>query len=186
MINKLKKNKEDKVIIAKVVKPKKEKLPKVIKEKKIAVASKKAIDTRKKRIKGDPESRGKSELEIENEICNFLDALPACVWWKTKNKGEVHSVGGKTIRKKGANPGFQDITICFRGIFIAVEVKSGDGGYQSGDQIDQQEKIQKKGGGFYFIVTSVRELAMLMIACGLLKEKMKGDGQENPMLLLEE
>ncbi len=125
---------------------------------------------KKKLIKGDPESKHKSEDQIETEVENFLNMVPNCAWWNTKNKGEVHSIaGGKIIRKAGANKGLQDITACIRGLFVAIEVKACNR-YQSHYQVLQQEKVQIKGGGFYFIVTSVRELAVLMTHCGILKE----------------
>lgn len=123
-----------------------------------------------KKIKGDPLNIGKSEIKIEKEIHSYLDTIPDCAWWITKIKGEIQYVGkNKYVMKKSSNVGFPDILACIKGIFIGIEVKACNK-YQSPDQIDQQEKIQKKGGGFYFIVTSVRELIILLVSCGILKE----------------
>lgn len=121
------------------------------------------------RIKGDPESKGKLEDDIESEIETFLNTIEDCAWWNTKNKGEPHAIGGgKVIRKAGANPGYQDLTVCLRGLHIGIEVKK-CGGVQSVYQRQQEDKI-KKGKGFYFLVTSVRELIILMRTYGLVKD----------------
>lgn len=123
-----------------------------------------------KYIKGDPESKGKSEKQIEKEFESFFNNIPDCAWWPTKIKGEIQSVGnGQAIIKESQNRGFADYLLCIRGIFVMVEAKA-CGRYQSPWQIDQQEKVQKKGGGFYFLSTSVRELIILFTACGILKK----------------
>lgn len=131
------------------------------------------IDTsrgRGKYINGDPESKGKSEVKIEKELEAFFNTISDCAWWNTKVKGEIQSTSkGNAIIKESKNRGFGDYLLCIRGIFLMVEAKA-CGRYQSPWQIDQQEKVQKKGRGFYFIVTSVREIIILMTACGILKK----------------
>lgn len=125
----------------------------------------------KKYIKGDPESKGKSESQIEKELETFFNTLPECAWWNTKVKGEIQSTGKETaVMKSSENVGFSDYLLCLKGIAIFVEAKA-CGRYQSHYQVLFQDKVQKKGGGFYFIVTSVRELVILMLSCGLIKEK---------------
>ncbi len=159
----IKKESQKKTIKQKIVKVPKVKTVKMIKRNGIMVVD------RSRRIKGDPESKDKLESQIQKEIEIFLDTLE-CHWADTKNKGEPHALpGGKIIRKKGANPGYQDITVCLKGRYIAIEAKSCDS-VQGHDQVVHQEDIQKNGEGFYFLVTSVRELIMLMVSCGLLIE----------------
>lgn len=121
-------------------------------------------------IKGDPESKGKKEAIIEKELEEFFNTIPDCAWWNTKVKGEIQSIGrGHAIIKESANRGFGDFLLCIRGIFIMLEAKT-CARYQSPWQMDQQLKVQKKGGGFYFIVTSVREAIILFTSCGILKK----------------
>jgi len=111
-----------------------------------------------KYIKGDPESKGKSEAQIEKEIVAYLKTIPDCADWDTKVKGELQSIGiGQAIIKESKNKGFGDRLICLRGLFVMIEVKA-CGRYQSIYQIEQEEKVKKRGLGHYFLVTSVREL----------------------------
>lgn len=115
-----------------------------------------------KYIKGDPESKGKSEAQIEKEIEAYLKTVPGCSDWNTKVKGELQSIGnGRAIIKESKNKGFGDRVICLHGLFVMIEVKA-CGRYQSVDQMEQEEKV-KKGGGHYFLVTSVRELKAFFI-----------------------
>jgi|SRR5271165_5218803 len=145
---------------------------KISKAKTVRQAMAPEID-RKKYIKGDPESKGKSEAQIEKELEAFFDTLSNCAWWNTKVKGEPQAIaGGEIIRKAAANPGFSDYLLCLNGISIFVEAKACKR-YQSHNQVLFQEKVQKKGGGFYFIVTSVRELIICFVACGILKDQKK-------------
>ena len=121
-------------------------------------------------IKGDPESKGKRESLIEKELEEFFNTIPDCAWWNIKEGGKIQTIGkGKAIIKESINRGFGDFLLCIRGIFIMLEVK-GCGKYQSPWQMDQQIKVQKKGGGFYFLVTSVRETVILFTSCGILKK----------------
>lgn len=121
-----------------------------------------------KYIKGDPESIGKSEAEIEKEVEAFLHMLPHCSWWNMKIKGEIQSTGkGTAVIKESKNRGFPDFLTCIRGRFIGIEIKA-CARYQSPWQVDQQDYIQQKGGGFYFVVTSVRELLFLLTKCEIL------------------
>lgn len=137
-----------------------------------------------KYIKGDPESKKKSEGIIENEIEKFLDSIPHCAWWNMKTSGQIQSIGnGQAVLKGSPNRGFPDFVACIKGRFIGIEAKA-CGRYQSPWQIDQQEKIQKKGEGFYFIVTSVRELVMLFIRCGILKQVAEGESHDSDRRIL--
>ena len=108
------------------------------------------------RIKGDPENKKKSELEIEKEIVKHL-FQSKIEHWKMKIKGELQSVGNnKYVLKQSDNSGFPDILCCCKGKFVGIEVKK-PGGLQSVKQISAEKRI-KSAGGLYFIVTSVSEL----------------------------
>lgn len=120
------------------------------------INSKKVDEIKAIRIKGDPENKDKSELEIEKEIVKYL-FQNRIEHWKMKIKGELQSVGNnKYVLKQSENSGFPDILCCCRGKFVGVEIKK-PGGLQSVKQISAERRI-KSGGGHYFIVTSVAEL----------------------------
>lgn len=140
----------------------KKRIPKTLKE---ALKNERGLG---KYIKGDPESKGKSEDQIETEVEHFLNTITDCAWWNIKIKGEIQSIGkGLAIIKKSMNVGFADILACIKGFFIMIEIKACKR-YQSPDQINQQEKVQKHGKGFYFLVTSVRELKIYLVECGFI------------------
>lgn len=108
-----------------------------------------------KKIKGDPESIGKSEAEIEDEILAYC-RIKKIMYFETKVKGEVQSVGkGRAILKKATNPGFPDFIIGYRGYIFGFETKK-CGGTQSHDQILMEERFQLMGWA-YNIVTSLSE-----------------------------
>lgn len=147
-----------------------------IKPKKIPLSASKFLNQDRgkgKYIKGDPESKGKSEAQIEKEIEAYLDSID-CAWWNTKVKGEIHATGkGRFILKESKNKGFGDITVSIESFFVMIEVKA-CGGYQSPDQIAQEEKVKKRGRGFYFLVTSVKELINFFTVHKLIKEPSNG------------
>jgi len=118
-----------------------------------------------KYIKGDPASKGKSELEIEKEIMFWLRSQKI-EHFQTKVKGEVQSIGnGKAILKRATNPGFPDIVAIYKGYFVGIEVKR-PGGVQSVDQQNMEKRI-KAAGGIYVIATSVTELITKLLASAL-------------------
>jgi hypothetical protein len=101
------------------------------------------------RIKASPypEDRGKSEAEITHEH-EFYLKRNKIYFWHTKVKGEIHSIGNNTtIMKKSANPGFFDMILLIQGkIFVGLELKHGDGGIWSADQIAQHKTVVSLGG----------------------------------------
>jgi hypothetical protein len=118
--------------------------------------------SRVKYIKGDPDSKGKSELEIEKEILFWLRSQKI-EHFQTKVKGEIQSIGnGKAILKRATNPGFPDIVAIRKGQFVGIEVKR-PGGSQSVDQQSMEKRINA-AGGVYVIVTSVTELITKLLA----------------------
>lgn len=117
------------------------------------------------RIKGDPLSKGKSELQIEHELLKYL-SLKGIKWWPMKVKGELHISKGRGFIKPSKNPGFPDILCSINGRFVGIEVKK-CGGVQSSDQVLMQKEIEKSGA-VYFICTSVRELEAALIKYNLI------------------
>ena len=96
-----------------------------------------------------------SEKNIEGLILDYLNALPQTFAYKTDTKGN---------RKKGqwikSNPreekGKSDIVCCYKGRYIALEVKK-KGGRQS-DKQKQFECDVARSGGQYWLVTSLNEV----------------------------
>ena len=114
-----------------------------------------AIKKKSLRVKGDPLSVGKSETQIQEEICVYLDSCAICYWvFDIKGKPIMTPYGLKLIPDE--NRGFSDLLVCYKGLFISLEVKSCMG-VASEDQLDTQIKA-RRGGGIYEFVTSVREV----------------------------
>ena len=107
------------------------------------------------KIGGDPSSKGKSEAQIEREICSYLK-IKKIKFWKIKIKGERHTFDGVEFYKKSPNKGFADLLLCFRGKFISLEVKKFKG-IASTDQLEVQNEVQQ-AEGIYEFVTSVQEV----------------------------
>lgn len=82
-----------------------------------------------------------SEKTIENQIKRYLDSIGA---WHIKTHGNMFSRAGTP-----------DIIACFRGKFIAIEVKK-PGGVVSELQ-KAHIKLIRMAGGIAFVATSVEE-----------------------------
>jgi penicillin-binding protein-related factor A (putative recombinase) len=99
----------------------------------------------------------KSEQEIEDEIFQYCEKIPHCLVTKTDTKGNRKN--GRWIK---SNPkerkGKQDLILCFRGYYIAVEVKK-PGEKQFKDQIDFEKEV-KAAGGEYWLVKSLDEFIL--------------------------
>ena len=99
------------------------------------------------------------ETEIQGSIIDYLSYRRNLIFQRTNNipvpKG---SKNGKLIFRslpKGSKKGWPDITLCYRGRFVGLEVKRPNGS-QSIDQKNVEKEI-KASGGHYFLVTSVEE-----------------------------
>lgn len=87
------------------------------------------------------------EATIVKNICNYLKKLDKCFFWK-----EHGGMYGTT--------GLPDIIICYKGKFLALEVKR-----PGGKLTKLQEKTIKDikaAGGKAYIVTSVEEVREIM------------------------
>lgn len=84
----------------------------------------------------------KDETLIQDEIIKFLDEVTETPHWR---------ISGATNMG-----GFPDILACYRGIFVALEVKTA-----KGKTTRQQEQVMAKinaGGGWAYAVRSVPEV----------------------------
>lgn len=122
------------------------------------------IPTRGLKIKGDPSSKGKSEAQIEREICAWLTEFRA-KFWKIKIKGDPFMTPKGIRWKKNKNKGFADIHVCHRGKAIYLEVKK-CGGIASEDQLKEQREV-RENMGIYEFVTSVTEARGVILAASV-------------------
>lgn len=105
-----------------------------------------------------------SEKAIQKMCIDYLQLL--------ENSGELYffrSQAGavNTIRKNGSKGFFKtgkagapDITVCYKGKFVGLEIKN-EKGLQSEYQKEAQIKI-KNSGGYYFIIRSVAEMVQVL------------------------
>ena len=95
-----------------------------------------------------------SENDIEKDIIDYCDKLPRCKVTKTsttgRKKGRIWIKAKKSERK-----GKADLTVCYWGRYIEIEVKR-VGGDQDPDQKDQ-EKETLLAMGQYWLVESLDE-----------------------------
>jgi hypothetical protein len=94
-----------------------------------------------------------SEKELTKKIQNYLNTIKDCFYWK--EHGGYYGTAG-----------IPDIIVCYRGRFIAFEVKAG------GNQPTALQKITirkiLKAGGYALVVRSVEEVTQVI-------EAFKGD-----------
>jgi len=113
-------------------------------------------EPKKVRVIASPTDRNKSEKQITQEHEWFFNRL-GILFFHTKVKGEVHSIGkGKAILKASENKGFFDMILLINGkIFVGLELKAGDGGYVSEDQLKMHKRVSD-AGGYVLVSNSVR------------------------------
>lgn len=99
-----------------------------------------------------------TEGQLQDRVRLVLGADPVCTFYRN-NVGLATTDRGTKI-KFGLFPGSADLIGCFRGRFIAVEIKTPDG-RQSPDQKLWQGQIESKGG-LYFIVRSEDDARALL------------------------
>ena len=102
-----------------------------------------------------------SEAEIQKAILQFLGYVQDAFFWRN-NTGAVKIVrnNGKKGFVKFGLKGSPDIIGCYKGNFVAFEVKSAKG-IASLEQKDFLNRI-KKCGGYSFIVRSVDDVVNAM------------------------
>ena len=108
----------------------------------------------------------KSEKQIQKEVIDYLQWLEnmGIVYFMRTGSGMVKVKGeeGKKDRMfKTGKVGAPDITCCWRGKFVGIEIKS-----HKGKQTDAQLKAQWKiegAGGLYLLVRDVWEIFEVFI-----------------------
>ena len=90
-----------------------------------------------------------TEMAILREILVAVTALPEALFWRS-NSGVGVTPSGAVLRANVA--GCADITGCWRGRFVAIEVKTAIG-RQSRPQRLFQAAVER-AGGIYIIATS--------------------------------
>lgn len=98
------------------------------------------------------------ESQLQDRVRLILGADPAGVWWR--NNTGVAEIRGHRVRYGVGNPGGADLIGLFRGVFVAVEIKTPTG-RQSPDQIKWQRLVESKGG-LYVIVRSEQDARDLL------------------------
>jgi len=100
------------------------------------------------------------EKEIQKVIIEYLQYLEnrSLLYFFRSGAGAVRLDSGRYF--KTGKSGCPDITICVKGKFIGLEVKT-DKGVQSVSQLKAQRQIERVGG-FYYIVRSVDDVQSII------------------------
>jgi len=117
-----------------------------------------------------PQDKDKSESQISLDHDSYCIEHNILVF-NTKVKGEPqwNKSKSKYVQKKSENAGFFDKIFLFNeSICFFLELKAGKGGIWKGHQIDQYEKVIKKGG-FALCSNSVRDTHQYLLSKGLVK-----------------
>lgn len=93
------------------------------------------------------------EAQLQDRIRLALGAVDGLVLWR--NTCGVAQRNGHTIRFGVGNPGGADLIGCYRGRFVAVEIKTPTG-RQTPEQVTFQNLITAKGG-IYVVLRSVED-----------------------------
>jgi len=104
------------------------------------------------------------EKLIQSACLDYLSMLErqGKLYFFRSQAGAVHTVrgnGSKGFFKTG-RPGAPDITVCYKGKFVGLEIKN-EKGKQSAYQEQAQKQIESTGG-YYFIIRSLDELVKLL------------------------
>lgn len=96
-----------------------------------------------------------SEKKIEEAILTYLNYQPGCYAFKVNTVG-IYDQRKRVFRRisKWIIRGTADILCCYRGFFIAFEVKS-EKGKQTSYQKEFERDLKLKGHGHYFLVRSI-------------------------------
>ena len=100
----------------------------------------------------------KVESKIQREIIEYLNGLP---------EAYVVNIGGSATTAKGTS----DLIVCYKGLFLALEVKRPDGSYAlQTDQAIRQRQV-RKAQGIAEVVTSIADVATLLRRIGTTNDK---------------
>lgn len=111
-------------------------------------------------MKGGKEMKDKSEKQIQKEVMDYLQWLEnlGALYFLRTQTGFFKIAGTNRMFKTG-KIGAPDISCCWRGQFIGIEIKT-----LKGKQTDAQKETQKKieeAGGRYLIVRDVKNIVWL-------------------------
>jgi hypothetical protein len=96
----------------------------------------------------------KVESKIQREIIEYLNSLP---------EAYVYNAVGNAVSAKGTS----DLLVCYKGLFLALEVKRPDGSYAlQTDQAIRQRQV-RKAHGIAEVVTSIKDVATLLRSLGV-------------------
>lgn len=104
------------------------------------------------------------EKQIQKTCMDYLQVLEAQgkLYFFRSQAGAVNTVrrnGSKGFFRTG-RVGAPDITVCYNGKFIGLEIKN-EKGKQSEAQKEAQKQIEATGG-YYFVVRSLEELIKIL------------------------
>jgi hypothetical protein len=93
---------------------------------------------------------GESENDVEKDILEYCEHLPRCKATKTSTTGRKK--GRNWIKaKKSERKGKADLTLCYWGFYIEVEVKKPGEGKQKPDQIEQEKETLLALGQYWLV-----------------------------------
>ncbi len=109
------------------------------------------------------EKRSKSELQIQKEIMEYLSTLDG-LFWRNNTTGMFDPIT-KRYRANSSINGVSDILGIYRGIFVAIEVKTTKGRLSA----NQQEFLNQVAlnRGLSFVARSVDDVKDEFMAFGL-------------------
>ncbi len=99
-----------------------------------------------------------SEADIQRQIIQYLELRGALV--NRINSGAIKTEHGSYVRFN-SQPGCSDILACYRGRFVAVEVKRDSKTKPRQEQIDYLESV-RRAGGFGLVAWSVEMVEVLL------------------------
>lgn len=97
-----------------------------------------------------------TESELFKLITDYLQYLENLgqLYWFHSPSGKIKTESGRYFR--AGKPGVHDLTVCFKGRYIGIELKSAKG-RQKQNQVDAQISIEENGG-LYIIARSLEDV----------------------------
>jgi hypothetical protein len=93
------------------------------------------------------------ERDIQKSVLAYLNHLKKIYFFRSGN-GAIRTELGNFFRT--GRPGNPDIVVCYKGIFVGLEIKT-----KTGKQSPSQEKTEQEiinAGGKYFIIRSIDDV----------------------------
>lgn len=98
------------------------------------------------------------ESQIKKQICDYLDMIPHMTYAITQ-VGRMQLRSGRWFTT--GTPGWPDITCCYMGKFVGIELKT-----KTGKQSPSQKKMQARieaSGGIYRVVRCLDDIRALIL-----------------------